>query len=103
MAHEITKYVLHIKSMMRNATKTTRASVMETTSKEACLAEERKILKCMQAFQQQFRTKDDLFIVSLIYLKRLYLKLKSKIKQLHEPRESQVYDTFRLTIRDPSI
>jgi hypothetical protein len=89
--------------MMRNAAKTTRASVMETTSKEACIAEERKILKCMHAFQQQFRIKDDLFIVTLIYLKRLYLKLKSKIKQLLESRESQVRDTLPLTVCDPLI
>jgi hypothetical protein len=31
----------------------------------------------------QFRIKDDLFIVALIYLKRLFFGLKEKVSQLH--------------------
>ena len=53
--------------------------ILRKTSKEQCVREELKVLKCIRAFQLQFRTKDDLFIIALIYLKRLYMGLKDKI------------------------
>jgi hypothetical protein len=53
--------------------------IMRKQSKEQCLEEELKVLKCIRAFQIQFKTKDDLFIVALIYLKRLYNGVKEKL------------------------
>lgn len=58
------------------------SDIQKKNSKEQCVREELKVLKCIRAFQLQFHTKDDLFIVALIYLKRLYLGVKEKLNQL---------------------
>jgi hypothetical protein len=57
--------------------------ILRKNTKEQCMNEELKVLKCIRAFQLQFRTQDDLFIVALIYLKRLFNGVKEKLNQLH--------------------
>lgn len=57
--------------------------IMRKQSKEQCMQEELKVLKCIRAFQLQFRTQDDLFVVALLYLKRLYTGVKEKLNELH--------------------
>lgn len=83
VAHEITKYVLHIKSLVRECKVLNNNDILKKSSKDYCRKEELKVLRCIRAFQLQFHTSDDLFIVALIYLKRLFLGLKQKMGSLH--------------------